>query len=67
LREAGVLALLQGASCVDVRFEHQTRYLYVNEIVTPLWAPPPERFVVLLDLAVELAHVQEGVNHLGRR
>jgi hypothetical protein len=62
LRDAGVLELLRNAGCFDVRFEHHSHFLFVDEIVTPLWAPPPERFVVLLDLAVDLARVQRDVN-----
>lgn len=62
LRRAGVVALLRNAACVNARFERHSNYLFVEEIVTPLWCPPPERFVVLLDLAVELARAQRDVN-----
>ncbi|MEW5918131.1 MAG: hypothetical protein AB1762_17140 [Gemmatimonadota bacterium] len=62
LRDAGVMELLHNAGSFDVGFEHHSRCLIVNEIVTPLWAPPPERFVVLLDLAVDLARVQRDLN-----
>jgi hypothetical protein len=62
LRRAGVIALLQNAACSSARFEAHTNYLFLDEIVTPLWVPPPERFVVLLDVAVELARVQRDVN-----
>jgi hypothetical protein len=62
LCDAGVLSLLQDAGAFDVRYDQHTRCLYVNEIVTPLWAPPPGRFLVLLDLAVALARAQSEAN-----
>jgi hypothetical protein len=62
LRAAGVVALLEAAQCGTARFEEHSGYLFVEEDVTPLWIPPPERFTVLLDLAVDLARVQAAVN-----
>lgn len=59
-----VVALLEAAQCGAARFEHHSGYVFVQEDVTPLWAPPPERFKVLLDLAVEVARVQAAVNTL---
>jgi hypothetical protein len=72
LCRAGVVALLRNAACFNARFERHSNYVFIEEIVTPLWCPPPERFVVLLDLAVELAQVQRAVNispsaHAGAR
>lgn len=62
LRAAGVAALLEAAQAATARFEPHSGYLFVEENVTPLWTPPPERFTVLLDLAVELARVQAAAN-----
>jgi hypothetical protein len=62
LRAAGVVTLLEAAQCAVARFEQHSGYLFVEEEVTPLWIPPPERFIVLLDLAVELARAQAAVN-----
>lgn len=62
LQRAGVTALLEGAQCEVGRFDRPSGYLFVEETVDPLWVPPPERFVVLLDLAVKLARIQEEEN-----
>ncbi len=62
LRGAGVLARLLQASCLDARFERHSRYLFVEEDVAPEWVPPTSRFVVLLDLAVDLAQLQREAN-----
>ncbi len=62
LGAAGVVALLEAAQCAGARFDHQSGYLFVEEDVSPLWTPPPARFTVLLDLAVELARLQAAAN-----
>lgn len=62
LRAAGVLELCRQAQCHTARFDRSSRYLFIDEDVAPLWTPPPERFAVLLDLAVGLARAQSTVN-----
>lgn len=62
LRQAGVIAKLEQAGRVTAWYERHSRYLFVEEDVAPEWVPPRERFVVLLDLAVELAQLQRQVN-----
>lgn len=62
LRAAGVPALLEAAQATTARFDHHSGYLFVEEYVTPLLIPPPERFTVLLDVAVELARLQASAN-----
>ena len=62
LRDAGVLELLNRAKCRTAHFDRSSRYVFVEENVAPLWIPPPERFIVLLDVAVELARVQSTAN-----
>lgn len=62
LRRAGVVPLLHNAACFNARYEAHTKCLFLEEVVTPLWVPPPQRFIVLLDLAVELARIQRIVN-----
>ncbi len=62
LRRAGVVARLEKARIRSAWFERHSRYLFVEEDVSPGWIPSPERFVELLDLAVDLARMQQESN-----
>ncbi|MCC6317388.1 MAG: hypothetical protein IT361_06800 [Gemmatimonadaceae bacterium] len=62
LHAAGVVERLRCIQCHSVHFESFSGYLFLEDTVEPLWAPPPERFVALLDAAVELARIHDQVN-----
>lgn len=58
LRAAGLLERLKRLQCLSARFESHSGKLFLEDTVEPLWAPPPERFIALLNALAELAELQ---------
>jgi hypothetical protein len=62
LRRDGLVRRLEAVGCSSAHFDRHLRYIFINEDTVPEWIPPPERFTVLLDLAVELARINAAAN-----
>lgn len=62
LEAAGVLSLVARFGEPTVAYQKSARRLAYSEDVTPLWIPPPERFLQELDLLLELAKINAEVN-----
>ena len=64
LDDAGVVERIQAVGYYGVKFDHRARSLFIEQNMHPAWCPRREQFVVLLDLATDLATINAQVNRL---
>jgi hypothetical protein len=62
LHDAGIAERVQAVGSCMVAYDHQARTLFIGQDMHPRWCPRREEFVVLLDLATDLAIINARVN-----